>query len=262
MQTQFQISIAQMDVLKGQPKRNIARVKEYVQKSAEIGSNLLLLPELWSTGYDLDNAMLLSSSLNSGIFTDLAEMSKQYQIYIGGTSLESLNGTYYNTFTIHDPSGNMIGYYHKTHLFKLMEEDKWLKEGNSIGLCKFPCGLAGLAICYDLRFPELFRKYTEEGTLLILLSAEWPKSRIMHWKILLQARAIENQTYVIGVNRVGVTDDEIFGGHSLVIAPDGKILLEGDENEELLTIAIDADDVSKTREGFFYFNDRNITMYR
>ena len=104
-----------------------------------------------------------------------------------------------------------------------------------------PWGRTALDICYDLRFPEMWRRYTEAGAQVIILPAEWPLRRVEHWRILLRARAVENQLFVVGCNRAGVDADGEFGGHSAAIDPWGRVLVEGGSEPELLMATLDLD---------------------
>ena len=124
-----------------------------------------------------------------------------------------------------------------------------------------PWGKIGLAICYDLRFPEIFRTCAVEGAELILLVAEWPRQRIEHWKILLQARAIENQCFIAAVNKSGTSMGAALGGNSALINPMGEFLTLGGENEELLQATFDLDEVSKIRDWMPVFDDRRPGAY-
>jgi omega-amidase len=127
-----------------------------------------------------------------------------------------------------------------------MQEDKWLNAGNSLEIIPTPWGPVGLAICYDLRFPEMFRKYALQGVKMVLIPAEWPSRRIEHWRVLLRARAIENQMFVVATNCVGGSDP--IGGHSAVIDPWGQVIIEGEQEQVLLTTEIDLDVVNQVRE--------------
>jgi predicted amidohydrolase len=119
----------------------------------------------------------------------------------------------------------------------------------------------GLAICYDLRVPELFRRYALEGAKIVIIPAEWPIARIEHWRALLIARAIENQCYVIAANAAGQTGDTVFGGHSMIVDPWGKIIIEGSDEPNLLTVDIELDRVDEVREAIPVFEDRRPETY-
>jgi omega-amidase len=156
----------------------------------------------------------------------------------------------------------MVGIYRKLHLFGLMEEDQYLAPGAAGLTMDLPWGTTGMAICYDLRFPELFRRYaTQDGARLIVVPAEWPLERIDHWRALLVARAIENQAYIIATNAAGKTGDTVFGGHSMVIDPWGNIMVEAGETSQLLTVELDLTLVDTVRKRIPVFDDMRLDIY-
>lgn len=255
------ISLAQMDVKVGDPEVNFERAANWVEEAAARGSQLVLFPELWSSGYALEDWESLSSELDTGIFARISQLARQHKVAVAGSLLEKRNGKAYNTFALYGPGGERQASYSKVHLFRLMEEDRWLAAGDRLALVEAGWGLTGLAICYDLRFPEMFRRYALDGARLILLPAEWPARRIAHWQTLLRARAIENQVFVAAVNRVGESRGENFGGLSAVLDPWGDPVVEGGNREALLTAEIDLEQVDEVRRRIPVFEDRRPDVY-
>src|SRR5688572_30161681 len=194
------ISLGQMNIVLGDVRKNTARVQEWTEEAARRGSHLVLFPELWSTGYALAQGKELATPLGAGLFADLAALAQQQKISITGSILEKRGIEVANSAAFFAPNGRTLGVYRKIHLFRLMDEDRYLQPGESALALDLPWGRTGLAICYDLRFPELFRRYAVEGAKMIVIPAEWPMARIEHWRLLLQARAIENQCYVVACN--------------------------------------------------------------
>ncbi|HEX9012662.1 MAG TPA: carbon-nitrogen family hydrolase [Anaerolineaceae bacterium] len=258
----LRISLCQMNIVLGDPAANLHTASQWIHEAADGGSQLALLPELWSTGYDLENALQLASPIDSGIFLDVGRLARKNQVWIGGSVLERAGNSVYNTFTLFDPAGSMAACYRKTHLFKLMDEDRWLAPGDEPVLVGTPFGLTGVAVCYDLRFPELFRGYAVAGSRLMLLSAEWPIERVEHWRILLKARAIENQCIVAAVNAAGDSGGTIFGGRSAVIGPLGEVLVEGGAESRLLSADVDLDSPTRARTRMDILGDRRPELYR
>ena len=167
-----------------------------------------------------------------------------------------------NCASWHAADGEMLAVYRKIHLFRLFDEHKWLGEGETPVALELPWGTTGLAICYDLRFPELFRRYAvADGAKLIILCAEWPAVRVEHWRSLLIARAIENQCFVAATNACGETGGTLFGGHSMIIDPWGAVIAEAGENEGLVTAAFDLADVDAARQAIPVFEDRRPDAY-
>ena len=258
---QLTVSLAQMDCRLGEPEANEARAEAFIAEAARRGSDLLLLPELWRSGYDLAHGRRYAAPLGAGPFAWLADLARTHRMWIGSALLEAREGEIYNTATLFSAEGDLAGVYRKTHLFGLMEEDLYLAAGNRAPLLDLPWGATALAICYDLRFPELFRRYAVEGATLILLPAQWPRRRVDAWRTLLRARAAENQLFMVGCNRVGKSGDTTFGGRSAVIDPWGNPVIEGGESELLLTAVIEMDRVAEARAHMPVFQDRRPDVY-
>lgn len=260
------ISLVQMDCRIGDPEANFIHAANAVAEAARRGSDLVLLPELWNTAYALDAAPSLASPLaqnagESGWFGRMARLAAEHHLFVGGSMLEARAGRFYNCFALYGPDGVLYGAYRKVHLFRLMDEEKYLAPGEESVSLDLPWGQTGLAICYDLRFPELFRGYALAGARLMLIPAEWPHPRREHWRTLLRARAIENQCFVASCNRVGVTGNSTFFGASAVIDPWGETLIEAGEVETLLTVTIDTNLVEQVRRRIPVFEDRRADLY-
>ena len=261
------ISLAQMDCILGRPQKNFERAGELLALAAQRGSDLAVLPELWSTAYDLENAAAYASSLSArgragNWFSRFAKLAKTHRLWLTGSILEvQADGLFYNCMPLYAPDGTLKGVYRKIHLFRLMHEDQYLAPGQGTTLLDLPWGKTGLAICYDLRFPELFRRYAIYGAQLLLIPAEWPSPRQEHWRTLLRARAIENQCFVAACNRAGVSQDTSFCGHSAVIDPWGETLAEAGSSEELLTGTLDLGLTDEVRRRIPVFEDRRPELY-
>ena len=255
------ITLAQLDLKPGASEDNFLKAQEAVKQAADLEADIVLLPELWASGFDLDQTQAYASSLDEGWFTRMRALAVDNRIGLGGSMIEESQGGYYNTFVLYDKTGNLLGSYRKIHLFQKLQEHIHFSGGEKIVVADSPWGKIGLAICYDLRFPEIFRSCAVKGAQLILLVAEWPSRRIEHWKTLLQARAIENQCYIAAVNKVGTSQGAALGGNSAVVNPMGEFLTLGGENEELLLADLDLDEVSKIREWMPVFDDRRPGVY-
>jgi len=256
------ISLAQMDIALGQPQVNLAKVQEWTAEAKRRGSDMVLFPELWSTGYDLENAEQYATRLDEGLFTELAALARENAIHICGSLLSVQDdGCYHNTAPLFSPAGKRLGHYSKIHLFRLMAEEKYLAAGQATPVFDLPWGKSAIAICYDLRFPELFRRYALAGARIIFLPAEWPYPRLEHWRALLQARAIENQLFIAACNRVGESKGERFFGHSAIYDPWGRLVIEASDTEALLTVSVDMALVEKVRQTIPIFADRRPELY-
>ena len=257
----FKIALAQIELELGNPNGNLQVAREAMAEAARAGADIVLLPELWACGYDLVNSRKYASQLHEGWFAKMQELAQEYKIGLGGSMIEEQGEIFHNTFVLIDKLGKQLGYYRKAHLFDLIEEKKYFTAGKELSLLETPWGKIGLALCYDLRFPELFRAYATKGVETILLVAEWPRSRIAHWDILLQARAIENQCFIAAVNKVGTSNGEKLGGNSAVIGPMGKVRTQGGIAPGVFLADVDPEETTKVRKWMPVLKDRNLDLY-
>lgn len=258
----MKIACIQMDICFGDIDANFNKAKSLIEEAMEGNPDLIVLPELWSTGYDLTRLNLLADYEAKKSIRFLQDLAKLHNVHFVGGSVASqtANGTY-NTLLIVNNNGELIHTYDKAHLFKLMNEHKYLDSGSSKGsFILDDQHLAGV-ICYDIRFPEWLRAHTIEGAEALFVVAEWPLPRLHHWRSLLIARAIENQCFVIACNRTGADPENIFAGHSMIINPWGEIIIEGNEQEAIVTGTIDLSEVRKVREMIPIFTDRRTDLY-
>ena len=262
MNRMLTLALAQMDVPPGQPEANLARVREFAAQAREAGADLLLLPELWLHGYDLERAADWAAPLGEGGFAHMAGLARQFRLHLAGSLLERHAGGVSNTAVLYAPDGALLGAYRKVHLFRLMQEPRYLVAGDHATLCSTPWGPTGLAICYDLRFPELFRAMAVAGAVLFVVPAQWPVRRVEAWLLLARARAVENELVVAACNRVGSDGQVTFPGRSLVVDPWGHVLVEGDDRERLLIAQVDLQEVRKARRYLTVYKDRRPEAYR
>ena len=262
------ISLGQFDVKLGEPERNLETVERLAAEAARRTSDILVLPELWGSGYDLENAARHATPLDGGLFASSAALAAEHGLHIVGSLLSQPQeaGARHgararNTAVLFGTDGQALAAYSKIHLFRLMDEDVYLAGGEAPALVDLEWGKAGLAICYDLRFPELFRTYALAGAQILFLPSEWPHPRLAHWRTLLRARAIENQLYMVACNRVGSSKGTEFFGHSCIIDPWGETVIEGGEGEMLLTADIDTARVDAVRARIPIFQDRRPALY-
>jgi len=249
------IALMQMDIVSGDKQANFSKVHSLIHDVKDC--DLLLLPELWSTGYCLEKAGELAEDVGNGpSFAVMAEVARLNNVFVGGSLLSRKGAHFYNTFVLVAPTGHTIATYDKTHLFRLMGEDRYLAAGNNLTAVQTPFGQVGLAVCYDLRFPEIFRHYASVPVDINLLVAEWPRPRLEHWRTLLQARAIENQCFMAACNRVGSDGTSTFFGHSLVVDPWGEIVLLAGDSEGVFTVTIDTGKISEARSKIPALTDR------
>ncbi len=243
------IALGQLNIEYGNFEKNLRAAEEFVQIASRSHADVLLLPELWSSGFDLRNRADYLEP-NRILLDNLQLLVDQSNLLVGGTYIKNDNGHYYNSFILLQPKQPPV-HYHKQHLFHLMKENQYFTSGQPISPFYSPFGSTALAVCFDLRFPDYFRSLRSQGTETFLLSAHWPLARINHWEILLQARAIENQAFMIAVNSTGRSGKDDYGGTSMIVAPDGEILLKAPTHEEgVFMLEINPRTVSKIREEF------------
>lgn len=256
------ISLVQTDIVLGEPRTNLEAIHPFVAEAHRRGADLVVLPELWSTGYDLERADELAEPLDDYTARVLSGWARAYRLWIVGSLLLRLGEGVYNAAPLFGPEGQVLGPYCKIHRFGPMAEDRWLAAGHLPGVFDLPWGRIGVAICYDLRFPELFRGYAVAGARLILLPSEWPHPRLAHWRTLLRARAIEDQCFIAAVNRVGSDRTNTFCGHSAIIDPWGETIAEADADSPiLLTASIDLSQADEVRRRIPVLADRRPECY-
>ena len=256
------LALAQMAIALGQPEKNVDTARSVALQAAARGADMLLLPELWATGYDLARAEQYASALDEGHFALMAGLARAHGLYVAGTALEANpGGLPFNSAAIYGPDGTRIGAYHKIHLWAPLGEVEHMTPGDAFPTFDLPWGRVALSICYDLRFPELWRRFADAGAQLVLIPAEWPVRRIEHWQLLLRARAVENQFFVAGCNRAGGDRDGDFGGHSAAVDPWARALVEGGSEPDLLVATLDLDEVERSRHLFPFLADRRPEVY-
>jgi len=217
----------------GDPRENLETVQKLVDGLQPEQDTLIVLPELWASGFDYANARD-HARRTPDILGEIGEIAAGKKIYIAGSLLEeerSNPGSLYNSLYVSGPDG-VAGKFQKQHLFSFWHEDRHFQPGNFCQPVRTHWGQIGGLVCYDLRFPEISRDLAFRGANTILVSAQWPAERIDHWRILLRARAVENQVFVIASNGCGTTGAVAMGGHSMVVGPDGTILVEAGTGQE------------------------------
>ncbi|MGD6801716.1 carbon-nitrogen family hydrolase [Rossellomorea aquimaris] len=260
----LRIACLQIDIQYGRPEENRKNVSQEFQKLFEKEKKLdvVVLPELWTTGYDLTRLDKISDDEGKESIEFLSGLAQKYSINIVGGSVAKKSGeNITNTLYSFDRSGNLLGEYSKVHLFKLMDEHHYLSAGNTSGAVTIEGVPSAAFICYDIRFPEWMRTHTAGGAEVLYVAAEWPLARVYHWRTLLLARAIENQCYVVACNRSGSDPNNEFGGHSMIIDPWGEIIAEAGEGEEVIVSELDLDKVKQVRKQIPIFQDRRPELY-
>lgn len=258
----IKIACLQLDIAFGNPAENEQRVEKEIEKIAKDRPDIIVLPELWTTGYDLTRLDEIADEGGARTKAFIQKLAKTHHVNIvaGSVAKKTANGVT-NTMYVADRNGAIVGEYSKLHLFQLMNEHLYLQSGKKMGLFTLENTQCAGVICYDIRFPEWVRAHMVQGAEVLFVVAEWPLPRLSHWRTLLAARAIENQCYVIACNRAGSDPNNVFAGHSLVIDPWGEIVVEASEQPCTLTAQIDLAKVNEVRKQIPIFADRRIADY-
>lgn len=258
----MKIALVQMRITAGDVAANRARGLALAAEAAA-SADVVVLPEIWTTGYALRQVDELAEDEGGPTLAGVREIAARHGVTIVAGSLPLRHGgRVCNKSVVVGPAGETVADYAKLHLFSMMGEERFFAAGDR--RCVFDLGglRAGLAICYELRFPELFRALTMDGAQVIFLPAEWPAARLEHWLTLTRARAIENQVYLAAVNCVGEHRGSPFCGNSLVLGPGGEIVARGGAEEAIIYGEIDPAAVSGVREGMKVWQDRRPEVYR
>lgn len=262
----MKICAVQMKVELKQVEQNYANAEALIRKAADARADVVVLPEMWSGGFittDLDERLADVDGQRTQAF--LAKLAGKLKINIVGGSVATKKGSsYFNTCYVADREGRIIADYDKAHLFSFADEDKRYRSGDKLVTFKLDGIACGVIICYEIRFPEWVRKQALAGTKVLFIPAEWPLPRVGHWRILNQARAIENQMFVVAVNGCGeALKDQQNAGSSMIIDPLGNVLADaGKEPEEKLIMAeVDLAELDKIRNNMTVFKDRRSDLY-
>ncbi|MGW3110698.1 carbon-nitrogen family hydrolase [Streptomyces sp. NPDC001091] len=227
---------------------------------AQAGADLVVLPELWTTGaFAYDTFATEAEPLEGPTHEAMAEAARDAGVWLHAGSIPERDpdGTLYNTALVFSPSGELAASYRKIHRFGFDQGEAVLMgAGREPVTVRLPKTTVGLATCYDLRFPELFRTLTDAGSEALVVCAGWPERRRAHWTLLAQARAVENQAYVLACGTAGTHAGVPQAGHSIVVDPWGEVLAEAGADEEVLTVEFDPAKVAATREQFPALKDR------
>jgi omega-amidase len=219
-----------------------------------IKDSVLIFPEMTLTGFTMKSNKF-SEDLIGESFQFYSEIAAEKNIHVIGGLIEKENGSFYNTLVHINTAGELITSYRKIHPFSYSSENKYYTRGNKTVITEINNWKVGLAICYDLRFPELFRQYAKQRVELIIVIANWPDTRIEQWKTLLCARAIENQCYVAAVNRVGNDLKLHYNGCSCIYDPMGNEVVLLPDLEKVLSAGISKENVNNVRNKFPFLED-------
>lgn len=256
----MKIGLAQMDIVWEDKLVNIQKAEKMIQDAVGKRIDYLLFPEMSLTGFSMNTSLIGEEESKRETLEIFSNFSKKYDIFLGVGYVEKRIDKAFNRYGIINPSGAILADYIKIHPFSFGEEGIYYTGGEQIERVNMGNILTVPFICYDLRFPEIFQRASRHAH-LITVAANWPKDRREHWITLLKARAIENQCYIAGVNRVGEGNGLNYSGDSMVIDPYGEILSNSIDGEGIVSAEIDKNIVESYREKFELKKDRKEELY-
>lgn len=258
----MKICAVQMDTLMADRAANQRKAETLIALAAGHGPDVLVLPELWDLGFYPANALELGDEDGKEAQAFLSALAAKHRVNIIGGSIVRLHqGKIWNTSYVFSRQGTLISTYDKTHLFSPSKEHENFEAGETLARYELDGVPVGQVICYDLRFGELVRTLALGGIKVLFAPAAWPIPRLNHWRLLAQARAVENQMFVVAVNTVGTVNNLTFCGHSIMVDPWGEIISEAGGGEQLLLGELDLSVIADIRERINVFRDRRPELY-
>lgn len=246
----MQVVACQLETVWEDKPASHQRVREMLAATAIQPGALVVLPEMFATGFSM-HVDAIAETADGPTHAFLAELAKQFQAcVIGGVVTQAADGRGRNEAVAFGPAGQMLARYCKMHPFSYAGETKHYEAGTGVVTLAWHDFTLAPLVCYDLRFPEVFRLAVRRGAEVMVVIANWPQPREAHWLALLRARAIENQCYVVGVNRVGADPHVRYGGHSLVVGPRGETMAEAGDRPEALSAEIERAPLVEYRRQF------------
>ena len=250
----IQVAVGEGESVESRRRRVAASVRD------RAGVDLVVLPELWTTGaFAYEDFGSEAEPLEGPTYEAMAKAASDAGVWLHAGSIpeRDRDGSLYNTSLVFSPSGNLAAVYRKIHRFGFDKGEAVLMgAGRELVTVRLPETVLGVATCYDLRFPELFRGLVDAGAETLVVPAGWPERRRGHWTLLAQARAVENQAFVLACGTAGTHAGVPQAGHSIVVDPWGEVLAEAGADEEILTVDFDPGKVATTREQFPALKDR------
>ncbi|WP_054637614.1 carbon-nitrogen family hydrolase [Thalassobacillus sp. C254] len=261
----MRILVFQIDIVPGDPEANRKNISKWFKEQVSSEeTDLVVLPEMWTTAYTLPDLHNQAEPPNHETIDFLKKLAQEYGVHIvGGSIAVKEESGIYNRAIVIDKKGSVVYEYDKLHLVPMLKEPDYLAPGREkVKVFELDGIKMGIVICFDLRFPEIMRELALQGAQALFIPAEWPDARAGHWEVLQQARAIENQMYVISSNRVGAYDGVEFAGRSMITDPWGNVLAKGSQGEtEFLTASLDLENVKNVRKQVPIFDSRVPHLY-
>lgn len=250
------IIACQLDIVWEDRAANCSRVREMVTKASPSPGDMVVLPEMFASGFSMDVAKIADNPAGA-TSAFLSELACDRQIYVvGGLVTRADDGRGRNEAIVIGPDGEEIVRYHKIHPFSFGGETQHYSGGDHVVTFDWRGFVVAPFICYDLRFPEIFRHAVHVGANLFVVIANWPTARLNHWTTLLTSRAIENQSYVVGVNRCGRDPNVAYPGQSMILDPHGQTIVQAGGDECVISASPGIEDLNTYRAKFPALQDR------
>jgi predicted amidohydrolase len=263
----LKVALAQLDVALGDKKSNVTKAVHHIADAAAKGAATVCLPEYFSTGFGYKDPAKMRGELSKlaepipGPTTqELQQACKTNRIGAIGSMIESIAGKFYNTTFVIDSNGKLVNTYHKVHLFQV--EQQIVQPGDGWQTFEMGFGKIGTMTCYDAIFPEAARTLALAGASVIFHPANWMEPFLPQWRVATNARALENQVWMVSVNRVGKDELFTYFGRSRVVDPYGNAVFECSEKEELAVVEIDLNKIKEFRSFLNFLDDRRPGSYK
>lgn len=252
-ETKLNVMALQMSSVLGDKEANFSKIRELIDDNIKSDVDVIILPEIWNVGWKPSLFEAFAENLdNSDTINFLSDLAKRYNVnIIGGSFICKKAENFFNTCPIINKNGELITTYDKMHLFSYYgcDEGKFVNAGKNPVLIEINGVKIGISICYDIRFPEIYRAYRKARADLLINMAAWPKSRAVHWEALSKARAVENQSFMIALTQSGlIENDEWNLGHSRIIDYNGEVIAELSEGEGVIFAELKFNEMYKFRE--------------
>ncbi len=252
----MKIGMVQYSPVWENPEENILKIEDML-KTLTAKCDLLIFPEMTLTGFTME-ADKFAEEIDGTCTNYFLNLSRRIRTDIFAGLIERDHDKIFNSMTHFDSFGLLKARYRKIHPFANAGEDKFFSAGEELVVTEIDHIRFGLSVCYDLRFPELYRLYAKHKPDVLIDIANWPVQRIEHWKTLLKARAIENQCFMIGVNRVGKDPFHSYNGCSVIYDPMGIQIILNEDDEKIIEAEININSVKETRTKLPFLNDMRL----
>lgn len=250
----MKIALMQMDIIWEDKEKNLAKAEILLEKAKASECEVAVFPEMFATGFSM-NRTIVAENPSGAVFTRLSDLARRNGIFIIAGIAVQVEEHFENRAYIFDGNGDISGFYTKNYGFSYSGEDRTYRSGDNQIIFDLMHTHSSVFVCYDLRFPELFRKVARKVSLIFVI-ANWPDSRIGQWDTLLKARAIENQCFIVAVNRKGKDENGLnYNGHSQIINPLGEEVPLFRIDGECRCFEIDEGETAFVRERFPFLKD-------